>query len=105
VTDVQETPAVEPEDEGGDERFGLQIAGAIGIFVGWGIGVFLNVLLHVSAHSGGRLVGWVRVYPALGPYAWAVVLVGLFTGLFGVGLLWAARDSKSGPIRWPGTPY
>lgn len=105
MTDLQETPAVAPEDEGGNEKLGFQVAAAIGIFVGWGVGVFLNLLLHASAHAGGRVIGWVRIYPTLGPYAWAVLLVGLFTGLFGLGLLWVARASKSGPVRWPGTTY
>jgi hypothetical protein len=105
VTDLQETPAVAPEDEGGNARAGLQIAGAIGIFVGWGVGVFLNVLLHASAHPGGRVIGWVRIFPSLGPYAWAVLLVGLFTGLFGVGLLWVSRDARPGPLRLPGASY
>jgi hypothetical protein len=105
VTDLQETPAVEPEDEGGNERAGLQVAGALAIFVGWGLGVFLNVLLHLSAHAGGRVVGWVRIYPHLGPYAWAILLVGLFTGVFGVGLLYVSRDARSAPVVLPGTPY
>jgi hypothetical protein len=105
VADLQESPAVEPEDEGGNARFGMQIAGAIGIFVGWGLGVFLNLLLHASARGGSRVVGWVRIYPTLGPYAWSVLLVGLFTGLFGVALLWASRESRSGPVVLPGTTY
>jgi hypothetical protein len=105
VNDLQESPAVAPEDEGGNERFGLQIAGGLGIFVGWGLGVFLNVLLHASARHGGRVLGWVRIYPTLGPYAWAVLLVGLFTGLFGVGVLWVSRDSPRGAAVLPGTTY
>ena len=105
MSDLQETPAVAPEDEGGNERVGFQIAGALGIFVGWGLGVFLNLLLHASAHAGGRVIGSVRIFPALGPYAWGILLVGLFTGLFGVGLLYVSRASKPGPVVLPGTTY
>jgi hypothetical protein len=105
VTDLQETPAVEPEEEGGNERAGLRVAGALAVFVGWGLGVFLNVLLHVSAHAGGRLVGWVRIYPTLGPYAWGVLLLGAFTGIFGVAMIWVSHDAKAGPLHLPGTSY
>ena len=105
MTDPQDVPAVAPEDEGGNERAGLRIAGALAVLVGWGLGVFLNVLLHVSAHSGGRVVGWVRVYPALGPYAWGVLLLGLFTGAFGLAMIWVSRDAPAGPLRLPGTSY
>ena len=105
MTDLQETPAVEPEDEGGNERAGFRIAGALFLFVGWGLGVFLNVLLHASAHAGGRVVGFVRIYPAFGPFAWATLAMGIVTGLFGVGLLWISRESNAGPIRIPGFPY
>jgi len=105
VTDLQETPAVEPEDEGGDERAGFQIAGGLFVFLGWGIGVFLNILLHASAHAGGRVVGLWRVYPSYGPYAWAFLIMGVLTGFFGIALLWIARESHPGPIRIPGFPY
>ena len=105
MTDLQETPAVEPEEEGGNERTGFRIAGGLFLFVGWGLGVFLNVLLHASAHAGGRVVGFVRIYPSLGPFAWGVLLLGAFTGLFGVGLLWISRESNPGPVRLPGFPY
>jgi hypothetical protein len=105
VTDLQNTPAVAPEDEGGNERAGLRIAGALAIVVGWGLGVFVNVLLHVSAHPAGRVVGWVRVYPTLGPYAWGVLLLGAFTGVFGIALMWVSQFAKSGPLHLPGTTY
>jgi hypothetical protein len=105
VTDLQETPAIEPEDEGGNERAGFRIAGAILVFVGWGLAVFLNALLHASAHPGGRVVGFVRISSTLGPFAWATLALGLFTGLFGVGMLWIARESNPGPVRLPGFPY
>jgi hypothetical protein len=105
VTDLQNTPAVEPEEEGGNERAGLRVAGALAVFVGWGLGVFLNVLLHVSAHSGGRVVGWVRVYPALGPYAWGVLALGVFTGVFGIAMIWVSQFSKAGALHLPGTSY
>jgi hypothetical protein len=105
VTDLQNAPAVAPEDEGGNERAGLRVAGALAILVGWGLGVFLNVLLHLSAHSGGRVVGWVRIYPAFGPYAWAVLLLGAFTGVFGAAMIWVSQFAKPGPLHLPGTSY
>jgi hypothetical protein len=105
MVDVQETPAVEPEETGGDERTGFQIAGALLIVLGWGFGVFLNLLLHASAHPGGRVIGSVRIYTTLGPYAWAILAFGIAVGFFGVALVWLARDAKTGPLRLPGTPY
>jgi len=105
VTDLQNTPAVEPEEEGGNERAGLRFAGALAVLVGWGLGVFVNVLLHVSARSDGRVVGWVRIYPGLGPYAWGVLLLGLFTGIFGVAMIWVSQFAKPGELHLPGTSY
>jgi hypothetical protein len=105
MVDVQETPAVAPEESGGDERAGLQIAGAVLITLGWGFGVFLNVLLHASARSGGRVIGSIRIFSTLGPYAEAVLGFGLVTGAIGVAFLWLARDVRAGPLRLPGTSY
>ena len=104
MTDLQNTPAVAPEDEGGNERVGLRIAGAPRLFVGWGLGVFVNVLLHVSAHSAGGSIGWVRVYPTLGPYAWGVLLLGVVHGRLRRRPDLGQRASRrSGPLHLPGT--
>ena len=106
MTDLQETPAVAPEDEGGNARAGFVVAGSLLIFVGWGLGVFLNVLLHESAHAGGRVLdGFVRIYPTLGPYAWSLLGLGLFAGVLGVAMIWLRRDETRGPLRLPGTSY
>jgi hypothetical protein len=105
LVDVAESPAVPPTDYGGDERLGLQIAGGLLVVLGWGLGVALNVLLHVTAPSGGRAVGPVVVFAHLGLFAWATLLIGLGTGALGAAIVLVGRASPKGPIVLPGFGY
>jgi hypothetical protein len=106
VTDLQEAPATPEEDHGGDERIGLRIAGGILVFLGWGLAGIVNVLLHLAAPVGGlELFGSWRVFPTLGPFAWAALGLGLFTGAIGVGLVYLAQSSPKGPFVLPGAAY
>ncbi len=100
--DVHETPAVPPFDPKGDVRLGYQIAGGVLIALGWGLAVVVNVLAHVSAPAGGHRILSFYFGPSLGPYAWASLGLGLFTGIFGVVLLLIARDAPAGPFVLPG---
>ena len=92
-------------DPGGDERVGYFLAGALLIFLGWVLGVVLNLLLHAEAGTGGVTVGWIRITSTVGDYAWAVVGLGLFTGAVGVVLLALGRASPKGPFVLPGYDY
>ena len=105
MTDLSESPAVPPMDAGGDERIGLQVAGLLLIVLGFGVGTFGNLAVHVSAGSGGTTVGPWTVHTALGPYAWAILLFGIASGLLGVAFLAIARDLPKGPAVLPGFPY
>ena len=105
VVDIYESPAVPPTDPGGDERIGLQIAGALLIVVGFGVGAFLNLGLHILAGSGSLTVGPWTFTATLGSYAWAILLLGFGTGLVGIALLWVARSARKGPFVLPGYPY
>jgi len=105
VTDFSETPAVPPMDPGGDERLGLQIAGAILIVLGFGVGAFLNLLVHFLAGSNGMVIGPWTVSTTLGPYGWALLLFGVATGAIGEAFLILARDARRGPTVLPGFPY
>lgn len=106
MVDLQETPATPPEDYGGDQRVGWQIAGAILIAAGWGVGVFLNLLAHLVAPASGlTLLNWVHVYPTMGAYSLAVLGIGAFGGLFGVVLLLLGGSSPRGPLVLPGFDY
>jgi hypothetical protein len=105
VVDLQESPAVPPTDEGGDERYGYLAAGGTLIFLGWGLGVLVNLLLHAMAGSNGMVVGWIRITSTLGPYAWAVFGLGIVTGAIGVGLLLVARATPKGLFVLPGADY
>ncbi|MFZ1022988.1 MAG: hypothetical protein WAN87_02490 [Thermoplasmata archaeon] len=106
MVDVQELPATPPEDHGGDERIGLEVAGGLLIFLGWGLGFLANLLLHAFApRSGWVLLGIVRIFPTLGPYAWAIFGLGLVTGAIGFVFLFLSRQTAKGPFVLPGFNY
>jgi hypothetical protein len=105
VVDLQETPATPPEDHGGDERYGYQLAGSVLIALGWGLGVVVNLLLHYQARTGAFVDAGVHFGPTLGPYAWAVFGLGLVTGAMGVAILAVARSTPRGPFVLPGVDY
>jgi hypothetical protein len=105
VVDVHETPAVPPEDPGGDERLGYYVAGGLLILLGWGGGVVANLLAHWMAGSAGMTIGWIRITSSMGSYAWAVLGFGLFAGAVGVVLVGLGRASPSGPFVLPGYNY
>lgn len=105
MVDVHETPAVPPEDYGGDERIGYFAAGSVLILLGWVGGVVANLVLHYIAGSGGMVVGWFRITSTLGSYAWAVFGLGLFAGAIGLVLLAIGRATPKGPLVLPGYSY
>jgi hypothetical protein len=102
VYDLEETPAVPPFDPGGDVRLGYFAAGGTLVALGWGLGVTVNLLLHLLAPAGGHRLWHVFVGPSLGPYAWATLGLGVFSGAFGVVLLILGRNSARGPFVLPG---
>jgi hypothetical protein len=105
VVDLQETPAVEPVDEGGDERIGYLVAGSFFAIVGWGVAVFLNLWAHYVAGTHGLWLGPILVQRSLGPYALALLLGGIVTGTLGVLLAWIGRRAPRGQFVLPGQPY
>ena len=94
-----------PMDPGGDERLGYFVAGGLLVALGWGLGVVVNVLVHLMAGRQGQEFGWVHLTSTLGTYAWAVVGFGIFTGAVGVVLLGLGARSPKGPFVLPGYPY
>jgi len=102
VVDLQETPAVPPFDPQGDPRLGYFIGGGLLIFLGWGMGVIANLLLHEYSPVGGFTFLGLYFARTLGVYSCAVLGFGLFTGAFGVVLLGLGRASPKGPIVLPG---
>jgi hypothetical protein len=105
VVDIQETPAVPPTDYAGDGRLGYFIAGGLLIAVGWAFAVGLNLLLHAWAGGGGVSLFGHRITSTLGPYAWATLGFGIFTGAMGVVLLALGRASPKGRFVLPGYDY
>jgi hypothetical protein len=105
VVDVHETPAVPPFDPKGDVRTGYLVAGGLLIFLGWGVAVVLNLLLHYWAGAGGLSLRFARISSSLGPYAWAAVGFGVVTGALGLVLLLVGRTAPKGPLVLPGYDY
>lgn len=106
MVDLQETPATPPEEYGGDERIGWQIAGGLLIFLGWGIAVVINLLAHAVAPSGGMQVWWgIWIGSHVGGFAWITLGIGVFTGAMGVVFLYLASGSTRGPLVLPGYDY
>ena len=105
MVDLRESLPVPPFDPKGDVRLGYFLGGATLIALGWGIAVVGNVLLHRFAPAGGFHVLHAYFGPTLGPYAWAVLGLGLLTGAFGVVLLALGRAAPKGPFVLPGYEY
>jgi hypothetical protein len=105
VVDLQETPAVPPTDYGGDERAGYFLAAGVMIFLGWGLGVLVNLGLHMIAPAGGSTVAGIWFGPTMGTYAWAALGFGLVTGMVGVGLVFVGRATPKGRLVLPGSDY
>lgn len=105
MDDLDERPAVPPQDTGGDERDGWFVAGGLLVVLGFGVLFALNVVLHRLAPTSGFALGPVRVFSAFGPFAWASVALGLVTGVLGLVLLGYARSAPRGAFVLPGQPY
>jgi hypothetical protein len=105
VVDLQETPAVPPTPSGGDDRMGTLIAGAILIFLGLDVAIAANLVLHVVAGPGGMTLGWMRITSTLGPYAEAVLGLGIVATAVGFGMILVGRTLPRGPFVLPGVDY
>jgi hypothetical protein len=98
-------PPVPPEEYGGDQRIGWWITGTLCILAGWVGAVLGNLALHRLAPSGGWHFGPFWIGPSMGPYAWALLGIGVGVGIFGVVLFHLARRSAPGRFVLPGYPY
>jgi hypothetical protein len=105
MVDVQETPAVPPQDFGGDERAGCFVAGGVLIFLGWGLGVLVNLALHFYAPASGYTIAGIWFGRTVGTYAMAAAGFGLVTGVIGLGMLFVGRSTPKGRLVLPGVDY
>lgn len=102
MVDVQETPAVPPTDYGGDERAGYLVSAGVLIFLGWGLGVLVNLGLHMVAPAAGTTIAGIWFGPTMGTYAWAALGFGIVTGFVGVGQIFVGRATPKGRLVLPG---
>ncbi|MCI4346741.1 MAG: hypothetical protein L3K07_08350 [Thermoplasmata archaeon] len=105
MTELEESPPVPPADEGADTRIGWIAAGVLFLVAGAGGLIGLNLLLHRIATGSGSRWGPVWIGPTLGPYAWAVVVLGLLFTALGAVLLALGLRSPKGRFVLPGYPY
>ncbi|MCI4335500.1 MAG: hypothetical protein L3K04_07750 [Thermoplasmata archaeon] len=105
MSELEERPPVPEADEGGNVRIGWTAAGVLFLLGGLGGLVLGNLLAHRLAPAAGVRYGPWWVGPALGPYAWAILALGLIMGVLGAVLLWLAHRSPRGRFVLPGYPY
>jgi hypothetical protein len=105
VTDLSERPPVPDPDEGGDVRIGWTAAGLLFLVVGFGGLVVGNFVAHRMAPPGGLRFGPWWIDNSLGPYAWALFVLGLLMSVLGAVLLYLSRRAAPGPFRLPGYSY
>lgn len=105
MSEVDERPPVPEPDEGGDVRIGWAAGGTLFIVVGFGGLVLGNYLVHRLAPAGGLRFGPWWIDSSLGPYAWALLVLGLLMTALGAILLYLSRRATPGPFRLPGYAY
>lgn len=86
---------------GGNRRAGWIVGGSLLIFLGLGLGIVLNLYLHLIAPVGGCIVvaSDFHVCSSWGWYATVVVSLGAFATLVGAGMVWLASQVPRAPLR------
>ncbi|MCI4363983.1 MAG: hypothetical protein L3K13_06765 [Thermoplasmata archaeon] len=105
MTELEESPPVPVSDEGGDARIGWIASGVLFLVAGAGGLIGANLLLHRIAPDSGTRYGPFWVGPTLGPYAWAVVVLGMLFVALGAVLLALGLRAPKGRFVLPGYPY
>jgi hypothetical protein len=85
----------------GNRRAGLFAAGGVLLFLGMGVAIVLNILLHQLATPTSclNIAGILTICPNWGWGATIVVCLGVFTSIVGVGLLMLGMQLPPAPLR------
>lgn len=89
--------------DSGNRRAGYFIAASFLLILGFGVGVALNILVHITAPSQGVRVFFVTVYPYFGWYAVLVLALGVVSAFIGLGMIWLGLNERFGRLSLPDT--
>ncbi len=86
---------------GGNRRAGFLSGGVLLLILGLGVGILLNLYLHMTAPAGGcQTIGTLlHVCSSWGWYATVVLTLGAFATLVGAGMVGLGLQLPSSPLR------
>ncbi len=87
----------------GNRRAGYLVGASFLIVFGFGIGVVLNIVAHLTAPTQGSSIFFVTVYPMWGWYATLTLVLGTLATFVGLGMIWLAMNIPYGPLSLPDT--
>ncbi len=87
----------------GNRRAGYLVGASFLVILGFGVGVMLNIVAHLTAPAAGSTIFFVTVYPTWGWYATLSMAIGTVATFLGLGMLWLGLDTPYGPPSLPDT--
>jgi hypothetical protein len=82
----------------GNRRAGYLIGASFLIVFGFGVGILLNIVAHLSAPPNGAQFFFVTIYPTWGLYATLTLILGIVATFVGLGMVWLGVNTPYGPL-------